>query len=220
MPFESVHPTSGVRRKRLLQRPTLRLGLHRREDMSTAKTRRTRPAASPACDITPPSFTGWRNSRCSTWFADGDGCSPDKSLSSFEIDDATFMECLVNDVGSPDDVPQRLHFLARTPPRTTEVVVTALPLPAAVSCKAKKKVTFASNGTAIKAKAKSMPDLVDEPPTKATSCHPELRHSSSQPEQKAGARNSFVFAAFSRLPFSTKRSGSFTGIAPSPVDQR
>lgn len=188
--------------------------------MSAAKSRRTRPAASAACDITPPSFMGWRTSRYSTWFANEGGCSPDKSLSSFEIDDATFMECLVNDVGSPEDVPQRRHFLARTPPRTTEVVVTALPSPAPVSYKAKKKVTFASNGAAVKAKAKSMSSLVDEPPAKATSCGPERRNSGGRPEQKTGVRNSFVFAAFSRLPFSTKRSGSFTSVAPSAVDQR
>ncbi|XP_077496780.1 uncharacterized protein LOC144107576 [Amblyomma americanum] len=219
MPSESVHPTSGVRRKRLLRRPKLRLGLHREEDMSTAKTRRARPAASPACDIAPPSYMGWRNSRYSTWFVNGEGYSPDKSLS-FEIDDATFMECLVNDVGSPDDVPQRRHFLARTPPRKAEVTVAGLQPPSPVCYKAKKKVTFASNGAAAaKAKAKSMPDLVDVPAAQDTSSGPQLRNS-SRPEQKAGARNSFVFAAFSRLQFTTKRSGSFTSIAPTSVDQR
>ncbi|XP_075525745.1 uncharacterized protein LOC142557646 [Dermacentor variabilis] len=210
MPFESLHQPAGVRRKRLLQRPTLRLG-QPREAMSTAKTRRTRPATSPACDIAPPNFMRW-NSGYSNWFDRAQTGSPEKSLSSFEIDDATFLECLVNDVGSPDDSLRR-PFLARTPPRP-EVVVSAALTSAPASQGSKKKVTFASSNAAAKSKANSMPDLL-EPPLEA-SCAKEL----TQPESKPRARNSFVFAAFSKIPFSTKRSSSFMGIEPSPVDQR
>lgn len=210
MPFESPQQHSaGVRRKRLLQRPTLQLG-QPRDEMSTAKTRRTRPAMSPACDITPPSFMRW-NRGYSTWFDRG---SPEKSLSSFEIDDATFMECLVNDVGSPDDNVRR-PFLARTPPKP-EVVVSAAPTTSTPALqRSKKKVTFASSdAAAAKAKASSMPDLLEPPPPVPCVKEPE------QPESKPRSRNSFVFAAFSKMPFSTKRSGSFMEITPSTVDQR
>ncbi|KAL3221340.1 hypothetical protein MRX96_005076 [Rhipicephalus microplus] len=187
MPFQSLHQqhSVGVRRKRLLQRPTLRLG-QPRDDMSTAKTRRTRPATSAACDITPPRFMRW-NSGYSKWFDRG---SPEKSLSSFEIDDASFLECLVNDVGSPDDSLRR-PFLARTPPQ-------------------------ARSGAAAKAMASSMPDLLEPPVPAAPRVEVE-----EQAQSKPRTRNSFVFSAFSKMPFSsTKRSGSCAEITPSNVDQR
>lgn len=190
--------------------------------MSTTKSRRTRPAASAACDIiAPPS--GWAH-RYTSWFgrahAADDAASPEKSLSSFEIDDATFLECLVNDVGSPDDTQQR-HFLAKTPPRLDGVVVAATTAarpssPSPVLRKAKKKVTFASNGAASKAKAKSMPDLLEPPDLSAA----ETQSAQPRPEPKAtsSSKNPFVFASF--MQFSTKRTSSFTNTGPPVVDQR
>ncbi|KAL1420481.1 hypothetical protein MTO96_024301 [Rhipicephalus appendiculatus] len=154
------------------------------------------------------------NSGYSTWFDRG---SPEKSLSSFEIDDATFLECLVNDVGSPDDSLRR-PFLARTPPRPEVVVSAALTSSTPVSQRSKKKVTFASSNAAAaaKSKASSMPDLLEAPVPVAPRVKVE-----DQPESKPRTRNSFVFSAFSKMPFSsTKRSGSFVEIAPSTVDQR
>lgn len=213
MPFESLHQqhSAGVRRKRLLQRPTLRLG-QPRDDMSTAKTRRTRPATSAACDITPPRFMRW-NSGYSKWFDRG---SPEKSLSSFEIDDASFLECLVNDVGSPDDSLRR-PFLARTPPKPEVVVCAALTSSTPAPQRSKKKVTFASSdAAAAKAMASSMPDLLEPPVPAAPRVEVE-----EQAQSKPRTRNSFVFSAFSKMPFSsTKRSGSCVEITPSNVDQR
>lgn len=195
--------------------------------MSTTKSRRTRPAASAACDIiAPPS--GWAN-RYTSWFgrahAADDAASPEKSLSSFEIDDATFLECLVNDVGSPDDTQQR-HFLAKTPPRLDGVVVAATTAvrpssPSPVLRKAKKKVTFASNGAAAsKAKAKSMPDLLEPPDLSAAETQSAEPRPEPRPEPKAtsSSKNPFVFASF--MPFSTKRTSSFTNTGPPVVDQR
>lgn len=195
--------------------------------MSTTKSRRTRPAASAACDIiAPPS--GWAH-RYTSWFgraqAADDAASPEKSLSSFEIDDATFLECLVNDVGSPDDTQQR-HFLAKTPPRLDGVVVAATTAarpsspPPPVLRKAKKKVTFASHGAASKAKAKSMPDLLEPPDISAAETRKVESRPEPRPEPKAtsSSKNPFVFAPF--MPFSTKRTGSFTNAGPPVVDQR
>lgn len=213
--FESVRSPAGAgRRKRLIQRPTLKLDCRRRETMSATKSRRTRPAASAACDIVvPPSFAGWTH-RYTSWFgrahAADHAASPEKSLSSFEIDDATFLECLVNDVGSPDDTQQR-HFLAKTPPRLDGVG--AAPAAAAVAAqppspappalrKAKKKVTFASNA-ASKAKAKSMPDLLE--PANVTT--PDVtRRPEPRPEPKvtSSSKNPFVLTTF------TKRTSSCT----------
>lgn len=195
--------------------------------MSSTKSRRTRPAASAACDIiAPPS--GWAQ-RYASWFgrahAADDAASPEKSLSSFEIDDATFLECLVNDVGSPDDTQQR-HFLAKTPPRLDGVVVAATAAAAAALPsspppalrKAKKKVTFSSNGTTSKAKAKSMPDLL-EPPNVSTAA-PETRRAEPGPEPKvtSSSKNPFVLTSFIHFP--TKRTSSLTNAGPPVVDQR
>ncbi|KAL3221339.1 hypothetical protein MRX96_005075 [Rhipicephalus microplus] len=128
--------------------------------------------------------------------------------------DATFLECLVNDVGSPDDSLRR-PFPAGTP-ATPEKAVSDTLISTPAPKRSKKRVTFAlSNASASKAKASSMPELLESPVPAASRVRAE------RPKSKPRARNSFVFSAFSKMSFSsTKRSASCVEIASPTVDRQ
>lgn len=121
--------------------------------------KRERPAASEACNITTlNNKNNWHN----LWPTDRRGRSrthdppgsyeqsPNQS-SSFEIDDATFLECLVNDMGSPPEVPRQFFTRHSTP---------------------ESQIKKADNFSTIK--AKSMPDLLGTAGRRFTSREKQL----------------------------------------------
>lgn len=119
----------------------------------SAKSKRVRPATSEACDIRVKHE--FLNNTHNTWLAstryrsyshDPSGSSEqslNETPSSFDIDDAAFFECLVNDIGSPEDQPR--YLLSSTPPHRKSA-----------DPKETKRVTFSNT------KSKSMPYLASD----------------------------------------------------------
>ncbi|CAN8001061.1 unnamed protein product, partial [Ixodes hexagonus] len=140
--------------------------------------KRERPAASEACDIT--TLNNKINWHTSLWVTDRrarsrthdspGSCeqSPNQS-SSFEIDDATFLECLVNDMGSPPELPRHLFSRNTSTPESN--------------------IRKADDFSTIKA-AKSMPNLPGTTSRRLTV--QEKQPPVTPPKSKPAFKNSFM----------------------------